>query len=70
MKNNIKKNQRASSYLHHLHSLLGPTQYILWATDSARGFCALFEEKELKKNFRGQIFFLVGNILKILVVFG
>ena len=50
---------------------LGHSQYILWATDPDRGFCALLEEKKnKKKNSRCQIFFLVGDILKILVVFG
>ena len=33
-------------------------------------FCALSKEKKLKKNFRSQFSFLVGDIVKILVVFG
>ncbi len=47
--------------------MLGHPQYILWAGDPDRGFSALSEGK---KHFGCQIFFLFGDILKIMVVFG
>ncbi len=47
------------------------SQYILWATDPDRGFCALSEEKKTKNKTSGvRFFFVVRDILRNFDCFG